>query len=57
MKPSTHGCSEGLRFVQIARPYEDVEGELRDAAHVVAQQFSERKDLVMNAIGKEEFRV
>ena len=57
MKPSTQGCSEGLRFVQIARPYEDIEGELRGAAHVVAQQFSERKDLVMNAIGKEEFRV
>jgi hypothetical protein len=57
MKPSTQCWTEGLRFVQIARPYEDIEGELKGAAHVVAQQFAERNDLVMNSNGREEYHV
>lgn len=55
MKLRLQVCSEGLKFVQIAQPYEDIGGELRGAAHAAAQQTLEKRDLVMNAIGKEEF--
>ncbi|MBI4547025.1 MAG: hypothetical protein HY707_03535 [Ignavibacteriae bacterium] len=46
-----------MKFVQLARISNDNKEGLKGAAHVAAQQFSEKKDLVVTAIGKEEYRM